>query len=267
MRILAVLLMTALPAMAGEPLPGLVSAELLPGWITPAGQRMTALRLELEPGWKTYWRSPGDAGVPPRFDWQGSQNLGVVRLLWPRPEVIDSGGERILGYHDRLVLPIEITPAQPGGPIAPRVVVDFGLCLDICVPVQVELVAPPPGPAADPLIEAALALQPRRSDQQPECRIQPIKDGMQITATLPVGDASSDVTGGGDVAMELDGRDVWVSAPQVSHAGPRMVARADFVAASGRPFPLDPAGLRLTLIGAGDAVEYSGCRPVSAAAK
>lgn len=256
MKCLAILLMTALPALADEPPPGLVSAELLPGWITPEGHRITALRLELEPGWKTYWRSPGDAGVPPRFDWQGSGNLGPVRVLWPRPEVIDSGGERTLGYHNRLVLPIEIAPAAPGQPVAPRVVVDFGLCLDICVPAQVALTAPPPGAAPDPLIEAALDRQPRLSDEQPDCEIRPIKDGMQVTATLPETESAQ----GEDVAMELADKEIWVSAPETSAAGARMVARADFVAASGKPFPLDPAGLRLTLIGPGDAVEFSGCR-------
>lgn len=257
MKLLAILLMTALPALADEPPPGLVSAELMPGWTTAEGHRMTALRLELEPGWKTYWRSPGDAGVPPRFDWQGSQNLGTARVLWPRPEVIDSGGERTLGYHDRLVLPIEITPADPGQPIEPRVVVDFGLCLDICVPAQVVLTAPPPGDAPDPAIQAALARQPRVSDQQPDCRVQPIKDGMQVTATLP----EAESTRGEDVAMELADEDIWVSAPQTSSTGGRMVAQADFVAASGKPFPLDPAALRLTLIGTDDAVEFTGCQP------
>lgn len=257
MKLLALMLMTALPALADEPPPGLVSAELMPGWTTAEGHRMTALRLELEPGWKTYWRSPGDAGVPPRFDWQGSQNLGAVQVLWPRPEVIDSGGERTLGYHDRLVLPIEITPAEPGQPIAPRVVVDFGLCLDICVPAQVVLTAPPPDDAPDPVIQAALARQPRASDQQPDCHVQPIKDGMQVTATLPEAESAK----GEDVAMELADDDIWVSAPQTSSAGARMVAQADFVAASGKPFPLDPAALRLTLIGPEDAVEFTGCRP------
>ena len=60
--------------------------------------------------------------------------------------------------------------------------------------------------------------------------------------------------------MELADEDIWVSAPQTSSAGARMVAQADFVAASGKPFPLDPAALRLTLIGTDDAVEFTGCQ-------
>ncbi|MFY8145805.1 MAG: protein-disulfide reductase DsbD domain-containing protein, partial [Rhodobacter sp.] len=61
----------------------LLSAEVLPGWRTEQGTHMAALRLTLAPGWKTYWRSPGDAGIPPLFNWSGSQNLSGVRVHWP----------------------------------------------------------------------------------------------------------------------------------------------------------------------------------------
>ena len=256
MKTLALLFLTAAPALAQDLPPGLASAELLPGWVTPQGQRITALRLTLKPGWKTYWRSPGDAGVPPRFDWGASRNLGEVRLLWPRPEVIESGGERTLGYHEELVLPIEIAPVSPGAPVEPRAVVDFGICQDICVPVQVTLQAGPPGPMPDPLIEAAIARQPETSDRQPECRIARIEDGMQVTATLPAADSAR----GDEVAMELADDEIWVSAPETQASGDRLTAQADFVAASGKPFPLDPQALRVTLIGPDDAVEFRGCR-------
>ena len=125
---LPLILVLALPAVArADPLPpGLEDAALLPPYRTEAGTWMTALRLELSPGWKTYWRSPGDSGVPPRFDWAGVTNLDHAGARWPRPEVIDSGGERTLGYHDALVLPIELAPAAPGQPVAGRVEVALG---------------------------------------------------------------------------------------------------------------------------------------------
>lgn len=250
--------MTALPALAQGNPPGLVSAELLPGWVTADGARMTALDVRLEPGWKTYWRSPGDAGIPPAFDWQGSANLGRVEMLWPLPEVIDSGGERTLGYHERLVLPIRIAPARPGAPVELRAEVEMGICEDICVPVSVSLRADPPRDAPDPLIEAALARLPVPADLQPACRIREIEDGMRVTALLPeTGRAAGD-----EVALELRGSDVWVSAPELRDEGGRMAVEADFVAASGKPFPLDPDDLRLTLIGARDAIELQGCAEV-----
>lgn len=245
---------TADPAPAAGP-PGLVSAALLPGWTTETGHRMTALRLMLEPGWKTYWRSPGDAGVPPLFDWTGSQNLGTVTPHWPRPEAIESGGERSLGYHDALFLPIEIAPADPGQPLDLRVQVDFGLCDTICVPARVTLEAPPPETAPDPAILAALAREPQLAPDQPLCRIAPIADGMRVTATFDR-DAP-------EAAMELDDARIWVSQPELSRQGGQLLAQADFIAESGKPFPLDPAQLRLTLIAPDHAVEYRGCRPVS----
>ena len=84
-KTLALILLTAAPAFAqdfpaGEMPPGLVSARLMPGWVTPDGARMTALQVELEPGWKTYWRSPGDAGIPPHFDWQAAEKQ-LVRVM------------------------------------------------------------------------------------------------------------------------------------------------------------------------------------------
>lgn len=239
---------------AADPLPpGLISAQLMAGWTTPEGHRMTALRLELEPGWKTYWRSPGDAGVPPRFDWQGSRNVGQVTLHWPRPEVIESGGERTLGYHDRLLLPIEVTPVDPGQPVDLRALVDLGLCLDICVPAQVTLQAPLAKSGPDPLIQDALAMRPQQAPDQPQCDVESIEDGMRVTARF-AGQAP-------EVAIELPGQPVWVSQPELSRQGDMLVAQADFVAENGKPFPLDPSRLLLTLIDTDHATEYRGCDP------
>ncbi|WP_295171235.1 protein-disulfide reductase DsbD domain-containing protein, partial [uncultured Paracoccus sp.] len=93
------------PAIAQDDLPpGLRGAQLLPGWTEPGGARILALELLLEPGWKTYWRSPGDTGLPPQLDWAGSRNLSHVTLHWPAPQAIRSGETLEMGYHDRLVL-------------------------------------------------------------------------------------------------------------------------------------------------------------------
>lgn len=262
MKLLALLMLLPLPALAQtgpgtmpapELPPGLVSASLLAGWTTESGHRMTALRLQLEPGWKTYWRSPGDAGVPPQFDWSGSQNLGTLTPRWPRPEAIESGGERSLGYHDALLLPIEVAPAVPGQPVVLRARVDFGLCDSICVPARVELTAPPPSPDPDPAILAALSREPRLDPDQPVCTITQIADGMRVTARFDK-DAP-------EAAMELDDARIWVSQPELSRQDGQLLAQSDFIAESGKPFPLDPAQVRLTLIAPDHAVEYRGCRP------
>ena len=73
-----------------------VSASVLTGWRMENGHHMAALRITLAPGWKTYWRAPGEAGIPPRFDWTGSDNLSAVTVHWPDGES-ESFGPREAG--------------------------------------------------------------------------------------------------------------------------------------------------------------------------
>lgn len=271
----AALALPALAAPATELPRGLASAELLPGYINAEGAQVAALRLVLEPGWKTYWRSPGDSGIPPQFDWSQSGNLAAATARWPVPEVIDSAGERTLGYHDSLTLPIIITPAKEGQPVKLAVTVDFGLCRDICVPAHLALSATePPAPAPDPAIAAALAEVPVPQSTGPTCHLTEIEDGMRVTATLPADPPAAPISSGvaprlamaeasdpemPAAAIELGQDGVWVSQPELSRDGGRLTATADLVAPSGKPFPVDPAKLRLTVIADGKAVEYQGC--------
>lgn len=255
--LLAALLALPLAAAAQDLPPGLKSARLLPAYPTADGHWMTALRLELQPGWKTYWRSPGDSGVPPGFDWDGAANISATALHWPVPEIIESAGERTLGYHDALILPIEITPAAPGAPITGRIGVELGLCETICVPAHLTLDAPPVTDAPDPGIEAALALVPQPQPALLDCRVTEIEDGLRIAVSAPR-TAGSDVA----AALEHDDGEIWVSSPQLSESGGRITAISDFVAPSGKPFALDRGAVRLTLVdGTGGAVEYQGCEP------
>lgn len=253
----ALLLAAVMPASADDLPPGITSAQLLPGHVAPDGTRITALDLRLKPGWKTYWRSPGDSGVPPQFDWSGAANVAQATPLWPRPEVIESGGERTLGYHDRLVLPIALTPAAPGQPMAGQVAIDLGVCENVCVPVHVLLDLPAPEPAgapADPLIAAALSRAPDQGKAALDCTLTDIADGVQVAAGLAAS-ADPDTV----AAMELAEPGVWVSQPDLRHEDGRLTATADFVGPTGKPFALDPAKVRLTLIDPQGAVEYQGC--------
>lgn len=241
-------------AAGAEPLPpGLQSARLLPGWTNAQGERVSALELRLEPGWKTYWRSPGDSGLPPSFDWAGSRNLAGVEFHWPAPEPIRSGDELTLGYHDLLVLPFTARPSDPAEPLTLQAAVDFGLCEKICVPAHVSLLAPAPGPIPDPAIEAALARVPEPRADRPSCRLAEIEDGMRLSVTLPG-------EGIAVAAMEVAGQpDIWVSSAVLEPAGGGTEAAADFVPPSARPFALDPGAVRITLLGPDGAVEMQGC--------
>src|ERR1700736_1209679 len=105
-----------------------------------AGSRSGAVLLggiafQLQPGWKTYWRTPGDSGVPPRFDFSKSDNIEAVTVLWPgagaireaatgrgrpRAKSADGPGAHSLGYHDTIVLPLRIVAKNTDKPVTLR---------------------------------------------------------------------------------------------------------------------------------------------------
>lgn len=119
------------------------------------------LQLRLTPGWHTYWRSPGDAGIPPSIDWKGSKNFAGAEIGWPAPKRLPSvGGLETVGYEDGVVLPIAVRLAQPGAPLHLHAEVDYASCKDICIPyhASLDLTLPAglarPGPEAPLLAEA-----------------------------------------------------------------------------------------------------------------
>ncbi len=139
------------------------SLTLHSGWTEPDGSRIAGIRMELEPGWKTYWRSPGESGIPPHFDWTGSENLKDATVSWPAPVAFDTLGSRTIGYKGRVVLPLTLTPTDPAKPIRVRLSMFYGICDDICIPASDDFAMDiAPGAAIDGgvFIRNALASMP-----------------------------------------------------------------------------------------------------------
>src|SRR5580692_7590806 len=107
-----------------------------------AGSRSGAVLLggvafQLQPGWKTYWRTPGDSGVPPRFDFSKSDNVEAVTVLWPAPKKFDDGAGGVsLGYHDQSVLPLRIVAKNVDKPVTLRAEINYAVCEKLCIPVE-----------------------------------------------------------------------------------------------------------------------------------
>jgi DsbC/DsbD-like thiol-disulfide interchange protein len=98
------------------------------------------VEIRLDPGWKTYWRYPGDAGVPPTFDFGGSENVKAVTTLWPAPELFDDGAAgQSIGYSGDVVLPLHVLPRDAGKPTSLRVKLGYAVCGNLCVPAQADL--------------------------------------------------------------------------------------------------------------------------------
>jgi DsbC/DsbD-like thiol-disulfide interchange protein len=237
-----------------------LSAGILPGWEMPNGHHMAALQLNLAPGWKTYWRAPGDAGIPPMFDWSGSQNVKSVQIHWPSPTVFHNNGMQTIGYHEALTLPIEVTPIDPSQPIELQAQVDLGVCDEICMPAIVTLSAELKAPGMrDEAIRAALQSVPLTAQQAGlktiSCEVEPIDDGLRLTAKIALAPRGKTET----VAFETRDASVWVGEAQTSRSGNMLTSVTDMVANSGTPFALDRSGVTVTILGEGRAVEIAGC--------
>ncbi|RVT82277.1 hypothetical protein DXV76_17530 [Rhodobacteraceae bacterium CCMM004] len=256
---IAALCLAALPA-AAQSLDTVAALDILPGWRDEGGH-VAALRIQLAPGWKTYWRAPGDAGIPPTFDWRGSENLKSVEVHWPTPEVFHQNGMTSVGYRDGVILPFRLVPRDPSRPIRLRAKVDMGVCEDVCIPLTREIVAdlPAGGGRPDARIRAALADRPLSAAEagvaSVRCEVAPLRDGVALTAEVAV-----PPMGGGEFAVfELPDRRVWVSEADMERRGGTLTARVELIPPRGAAFALDRSAVRLTLLGRRGAVDIRGC--------
>ncbi len=94
---------------------------------------------QLQPGWKTYWRTPGDSGVPPRIDFTKSENVDSVTILWPAPAKFpDGAGGTSFGYQKQVLLPLRIITKSPDKPVTLRASIYYAVCEKLCIPVEAE---------------------------------------------------------------------------------------------------------------------------------
>ncbi len=219
------------------------------------------LQFRLAKGWKTYWRSPGDAGLPAQVDWTGSENLARADILWPVPERHTLLGIETLGYEDEVLLPVIARPERPGAPVRLRAAIDYLVCEKICVPAHAELALdlpagpPTPSPFVD-LIDRWRAKVP--GDGQAA--------GLSIERAALVSEAQGAV-----LAIKVAARE-RLTAPDLYIEGPaglrfdKVVARLEpdglagilttrILADRGKPEDLLAAGVTLTLIDGGRAME------------
>lgn len=116
------------PAVAAR----LITAE---NGVTPGAATISAgLHLQLAEGWKTYWRSPGEVGLPPSIDWTGSENVAEVDFLWPAPQRFTAFGIENFGYHNEVVFPLQVTLTDPGKRVNLNARVSLLTCAAVCVP-------------------------------------------------------------------------------------------------------------------------------------
>src|SRR5262245_48107384 len=100
------------------------------------GALRAGVEIRLKAGWHTYWRYPGDAGVPPKFDFAASQNLKRAVVLWPAPQRLVEAGGTTLGYSSDVIFPMRLEPVDAKKPVMLRLKLDYAICEKLCVPAE-----------------------------------------------------------------------------------------------------------------------------------
>src|ERR1700733_4026810 len=129
------------------------------------GGNLAGFEIALNPGAITYWRDPGDAGLPPTLDFSGSDNVASVEPEFPAPKRIkEADGGEAFGYDRGVVFPLAVKPRDPTKPATLKLNADFAVCEKVCLPakahLELKLQSAPGSPHAG-AIDAALAAVPR----------------------------------------------------------------------------------------------------------
>lgn len=250
---------TAVPA---EDMTGLSKVELRPGWRMDDGSHMAALHIVLEPGWKTYWRAPGDVGIPPQFTWKSAENIDGIATNWPTPEVFFEQGMRSVGYIQEVVVPLHMSAEDGAADIHLAGEMQIGICKDVCIPATLSFDATlPPSPTRpDPTIAAALTDRPYTASEagvaSVTCRINAGVDGeLVLHTTIDMPSA-----GGTEyVVVEAGNPYVWVAEPDSHRDAQGLHASTRLMHVDGNSFALNRSDLRFTVIGSSHAVDIQGC--------
>jgi suppressor for copper-sensitivity B len=97
------------------------------------------LHLRIADGWRIYWRTPGAAGMPPQFDWSGSENLAEAVVSWPAPRRFEAFGQQSYGYAGEVIFPVTAALRRPGEPLGLRLALSYLICREVCVPGEASL--------------------------------------------------------------------------------------------------------------------------------
>ena len=255
---------TALAAPLAAQTADVVGVSLLPGWQTAQGDHVAGLAIRLAPGWKTYWRSPGDAGIPPQIDWSGSVNLDQAAIRWPVPTAFDINGMTSIGYDRDVILPLHVAPQNAAAPVRLDAQIALGVCETICVPVHVHVtldLPPQRGPqtAVDPHLVTALDALPQTATAagvgRVTCRVTPTLSGLRVLAEVampPLGPTEIAV-------METADPDIWVGEAITRRDGDVIRIEADMEHVAGQALALDWSGVRLTVLAGARGVDIVGC--------
>lgn len=220
---------------------------------TSSTTQAAALEIELEAGWKTYWRNPGEGGIPPRFDFSGSRNLAGHEVHYPAPERHDDGFAVSNVYQRRVVLPIDLRPADPRQAVRLQLTLEIGVCEKVCIPVQMKL-ALDGGKTTDP---KAMAIVDEARRLLPMPAVKGVFAVNSITRAggtdeLPEYDFTATIPKGAEPVVFVDGPVDWFpGVPKLTKQEGNVSTFHLKIDRLGSKVPIRGAALRVTIV-AGD---------------
>jgi DsbC/DsbD-like thiol-disulfide interchange protein len=224
------------------------------------GVLLGGIAIQLEPGWKTYWRNPGDSGVPPHFDFSKSDNVEAVTVLWPAPMKFDDGaGGYSFGYKKQVVLPLRIVAKNGDKPVNLRVSISYAVCDKLCIPVEAtsELTFSSVASTEDGTLSAALDTVPKPANVGDPNPVT-IRDVRRDGAKNVLVDVSAPEAKEVSLFVEGPTPDWALPTPKLLENSPPGVKRFAFEL-DGLPPGAKPDGaaLKLTLVGGERAYEFN----------
>ena len=244
-----------------SPIIGLKSVDIIRGWRQSDDIHIAAINIKLEDGWKTYWRVPGIGGIAPILNWEKSKNIKNISQIWPTPNIYNEYGLQTIGYKDELLLPLQIQPIDKKQPIHLSITIDFGICSDVCVPIQTSVEERLPERISigkknilDTLEKAILS-----GNKSPfkivKCNIVPIKDGFEVNAFFEgLASFDKDTLGVVEYPVKQNG---WINQKASLVSGNQLNVHATVYNKS--IHFIDRSDLTLTIFTKNKAFEFDGC--------
>ncbi|MCH1535487.1 MAG: hypothetical protein L7S60_02155 [Amylibacter sp.] len=244
-----------------SPIIGLKSVDIIRGWRQSDDIHIAAINIKLEDGWKTYWRVPGIGGIAPILNWDKSKNIKNISQIWPTPNIYNEYGLQTIGYKDELLLPLQIQPIDKKQPIHLSVTIDFGICSDVCVPIQTTVEKRLPERTSIgkknilDTLEKAILSGKKSPFKIVKCNIVPIKDGFEVNAFFEgLASFDKDTLGVVEYPVKQNG---WINQKASLVSGNQLNVHATVYNKS--IHFIDRSDLTLTIFTKNKAFEFDGC--------
>ena len=244
-----------------SPIIGLKSVDIIRGWRQSDDIHIAAINIKLEDGWKTYWRVPGIGGIAPILNWDKSKNIKNISQIWPTPNIYNEYGLQTIGYKNELLLPLQIQPIDKKQPIHLSITIDFGICSDVCVPIQTSVEERLPERTSFgkknilDTLEKTILSGNKSLFKIVKCNIIPIKDGFEVNAFFEgLTSFDKDTLGVVEYPVKQNG---WINQKASLVSGNQLNVHATVYNKS--IHFIDRSDLTLTIFTKNKAFEFDGC--------